>query len=270
MIWGLLFVIGLAGATIGSLVGLGGGIIIVPSLLFLGSYTNLLPSLTPQLAVGTSIVILIVTGLSSTLAYIKQKKVDYRAGIIFFIGSGPGAYVGALINKYVELDVFYVCFGVFIILISVLLSVTKYLKPSQREFGRVHIYEDENGEKHTYQFQGVMAVIIAFVVGIFSGLFGIGGGSLMVPTMLVLFRFPPSVAVATSMFMVFLSSIVGSVAHIQLGNVEWLWVLALIPGAWIGGKLGAYLNRQLKDQIVIWIFRMLLIVVGIRLILQGI
>lgn len=270
MLWWLLVTIGLVGGMVGSLVGLGGGIIVVPSLLFIGSYTSLLPSLTPQIAVGTSIIILSVTGLSSTLAYVKQKKVDYRAGLIFFIGSGPGAFIGALVNKHIALDLFYICFGFFIIMISMLLSVTKYLKPNQKQLGNVRIYESEDGVKHTYQFHPILAIFISFGVGILSGLFGIGGGSLMVPTMLILFRFPIAVAVATSMFLVFLSSIIGSVAHIQLGNVEWLWALALTPGAWFGGKLGAYLNQRLKDQIVIIIFRMLQIVVGVKLIFQGI
>lgn len=269
LLWIILFLIGIAGGTIGSVVGLGGGIIIVPSLLFVGSYTDLLPSITPQVVVGTSMLILIVVGLSSTLSYVKQKKVDYRAGLIFFIGSGPGAYLGAIINNYMQSDLFYVFFGIFIIIISIILSVKKYIKPSQKEYGIVRTYESGTGEKFRYSYQPVIGIAIAFFVGIFSGLFGIGGGSLLVPMMLILFRFPAPVAVATSMFLVFISSIIGSIAHIRLGNVEWLWALWLVPGAWFGGKLGAYLNKHLPDQTVIIILRVLLVVVGLRLISQG-
>lgn len=266
----LLFFIGLLGGTLGSLVGLGGGIIIVPALLFIGHYTSLLPSITPQLAVGTSMFILIVTGLSSTISYMKQKTVYIKAGFIFFIGSGPGAFVGALINKGIELNLFYICFGVFVIFISILLSIQKYLKPRANQGGSVPIFEDKQGIKHTLSFQPFLSVVIAFIVGVLSGLFGIGGGSLMVPAMLLLFRFPASIAVATSMFMVFLSSVIGSITHIQLGNVEWLWILGLAPGAWIGAKLGAYINLHLKDGTVIVILRLVLVLVGIRLIFQGI
>lgn len=269
LLWIILFLIGVAGGTIGSVVGLGGGIIIVPSLLFIGSYTDLLPSITPQLVVGTSMLILIVVGLSSTLAYIKQKKVDYRAGLLFFIGSGPGAYLGAIINNYIQSDLFYIYFGIFMIIISIILSVRKYIKPIQKEYGIVRIYESETGEEFRYSYQPVIGILIAFVVGIFSGLFGIGGGSLLVPMMLLLFRFPAPVAVATSMFLVFISSIIGSVAHIKLGNIEWLWALWLVPGAWFGGKIGAFLNKRLADQTIIIILRVLLVIVGIRLIFQG-
>jgi len=266
MIWIFLFIIGLLGGMIGSLVGLGGGIIIVPSLLFIGSYTDLLSGLTTQIVVGTSMFILIFTGLSSTLSYLRQKKVDLRAGLTFFIGSGPGAIVGAIINKRLEGELFETLFGVFIIFISFVLSVKKYLKPLKKEFGITRIYIDEKGAEQTYYFHSAIAISISFFVGVLSSLFGIGGGSLMVPTMLLLFRFPPSVAVATSMFLVFLSSVVGSFAHISYGNVHWLWAVALIPGAWIGGRLGASLNAHLKDSTVIVIFRMLLVIVGLRLI----
>jgi uncharacterized protein len=93
---------------IGSLAGLGGGggVIIVPSLLFLGDSTNLLPVITPQLAVGTSIIIIIFNGLSSTLEYLKHKKVDYVSGFIFFIGSGPGALLGEFLNERLNGDFF--------------------------------------------------------------------------------------------------------------------------------------------------------------------
>ena len=74
-------------------VGLGGGIIIVPLLIGLHS-------LSPQLAVGTSMVTVVFTGLSSTLTYMKHKRVDYKSGLILFIGSGPGGIIGSWANKF--------------------------------------------------------------------------------------------------------------------------------------------------------------------------
>ena len=79
----LLLILGLLAGTIGSLVGLGGGIIIVPALLFLGFQPHLLDEVTPQMAAGTSLLVIIFTGLSSTIAYYKQKKVDYKSRTYF-------------------------------------------------------------------------------------------------------------------------------------------------------------------------------------------
>ncbi|WP_096202521.1 sulfite exporter TauE/SafE family protein [Bacillus sp. FJAT-45350] len=271
MEWVLLVVIGLIAGTLGSLMGLGGGIIIVPALMVLSSYTVILMGITPQVAVGTSLVIMIFTGLSSTLAYIKQQKVDYKSGAIFFAGSGPGALFGVWLNRDIEVQSFLIYFGIFIIFVSFVLMIRKYLKPLKlRPKGIRRSYVNDEGITIEYGFQPALAIMIAFFVGMFSGLFGIGGGSLMVPAMILLFGFPAHTAVATSMFMIFLSAIVSSISHISLGNVNWLYALALIPGAWFGGKLGATINQRLKSDTVVNILRIFLIIIGIRLIWQGI
>jgi uncharacterized membrane protein YfcA len=92
----------------------------------------------------------------------------------------------------------------------------------------------------------------------------------MVPTMILFFFFPPHVATATSMFMILPTSILSSITHITLGNVDWLLALALVPGAWIGAKVGVYLNTRLKSKTIVLLLRTILIIVGIRLIYQGI
>lgn len=270
--WLILLMIGLAAGTIGALMGLGGGIIVVPALLYFSTYTNLLGEITPQVAVGTSLLIMIFTGLSSTLSYMKHKTVDYKSGMIFFIGSGPGGIVGAYVNKALDMTSFNIYFGVFIIIISIVLMVRGKLKPVTLSVngGVKRTFTDLHGETFQYGYQPVIAIIISFIVGFCSGIFGIGGGSLMVPAMILIFLFPPHVAVATSMFMIFLSAIVSSITHISLGNVNWMFALALVPGAWIGAKLGAFVNQKLGSATLVLLFRIFLLFIGIRLIYEGV
>lgn len=71
------------------------------------------------------------------------------------------------------------------------------------------------------------------------------------------------------MFIVFLSAIVSSATHISLGNVSWIYALILIPGAWIGGKIGAYINTKLSGNAVINLLRITLIILGTRLIITS-
>ncbi|MFD1037357.1 sulfite exporter TauE/SafE family protein [Virgibacillus byunsanensis] len=268
MIWFLLFLLGIIGGTFGSLVGLGGGIIIVPTLLFLDNSFDILNEMGPQKIVGTTILVLLTTGLSSTLSYFKQKKVDFMSGMIFFIGSGPGAYVGAVVNKHVDVSLFSLLFGVLMIIISIIMTFKKSMRPiGIMNQGIPHYYIEGSGNVLIYRYSPIVAIICCFFIGMLSGLFGIGGGALMVPLMLLVFGFPVSIAVATSMFMVFLSAISGSIAHITLGNVEWFYAIALVPGAWFGGKCGAWLNNKLKTRTVMVVFRILVVVAGIRLIL---
>ena len=86
----LLAIIGLFAGIFGALVGLGGGIVLIPATLFVGLDLGMIPDLTPQKVVGLSVVMMIFIGLSSTLSYMKSKTVDYKSGFIFFIGNIPG------------------------------------------------------------------------------------------------------------------------------------------------------------------------------------
>lgn len=271
MEWLILVTIGLIAGSLGSLIGLGGGIIIVPALLYFSTYTEFLTDITPQLAVGTSLVIMIFTGLSSTLSYMKHKTLDYKSGLIFFIGSGPGGILGAWVNQALNMQTFHIFFGIFMISVSILLMVKDKLKPLSlnRKKGITRSFTDVQGRTWDYGFSPLIGVGISFFVGFCSGIFGIGGGSLMVPAMILLFLFPPHVAVATSMFMIFLSSIVSSATHVFLGNVNWLYACALIPGAWVGAKLGAIINMKIASNTVVMLLRFILIIVGIRLIYEG-
>jgi uncharacterized membrane protein YfcA len=269
MEWLILFIVGFVGGTIGSLMGLGGGVIVVPALLYLGIF-GVIGAVTPQLAVGTSLLTIVATGLSSTIAYYKKGFVDVKSGLLFFIGSGPGAILGSWINGYLNASTFSLYFGLFIVFISLLLFLQNHVSPlpiSGKGIKKTFI--DQFGIHYEYGYHSLLAIIISLVVGFVSGLFGIGGGALMVPAMLLLFRFPPHIAVATSMFMILLSSITSSITHIYLGNIQWTLIIFLVPGAWIGAKVGSYINAKLKPKTVILILRFFLFIFGLRMVLSG-
>lgn len=269
--WIILLIVGIAAGTLGSLVGLGGGILVVPMLLSLGTYSSGFADVSPQVAVGTSLLVVIFTGLSSTLTYMKYKKVDYKSGLIFFIGSGPGGILGAYANKFFNTTTFSIWFGLFMIIVSIMLMIKDKLPKMKEKSGKKisRPYINDEGQKQFYSFKPVPGIMIAFVVGFISGLFGIGGGALMVPAMILLFMFPAHIAVATSMFIIFLSATISSVAHITLGNINWLFAAILIPGAWFGGKFGAIINTKLKGKTVVNLLRAVLIIAGLKLIYEG-
>ena len=143
MEWIILVFIGLIASSLGSLIGLGGGIIIVPALLYLGTVPAF-SHLTPQVAVGTSLFTMIFTGLSSTLAYMKYKTVDYKSGLIFLIGSGPGSMLGAWTTEGLNTNSFNLFFGIFIIFISLVLLLKDKLKPVpyRKDKGIVRTFRD--------------------------------------------------------------------------------------------------------------------------------
>ncbi|KIL46450.1 hypothetical protein KP77_25770 [Jeotgalibacillus alimentarius] len=271
MEWILLPLIGLLAGAVGSLIGLGGGVIVVPALLFFGPALMWIEGITPQTAVGISLVVMIFTGLSSTLAYLKTKTVDMKSGLLFFAGSGPGAVIGSYTNQYLALDSFHLYFGIFMIFLSLILLIRNKIKPIEKfkQASYQRHFTDPQGVKWSYGFPPVAGVLAAFAVGFASGLFGIGGGSVMVPVMIIAFLFPPHVAVGTSMLMVFLSALLGSGSHILLGNVDWLYAALLAPGAWFGAKLGAWMNQRLQSDKLVIVLRLILVLIGIRSIIEG-
>jgi uncharacterized protein len=271
MEWIILVLIGIGASSLGSLIGLGGGIIVVPALLYLGTLSGF-EHMSPQVAAGTSLFTMIFTGMSSTLAYMKHKTVDYKSGLIFLIGSGPGSILGAWVTEKLNLHSFNIFFGLFILLVSIVLMLKEKLKPIpyRKDKGIIRTFTDNSGKSFEYGFSPLMGIVISAIVGFLSGILGVGGGSLMVPTMILVFFFPPHVAVATSMFMILPTSILSSITHVILGNVNWMYALALVPGAWIGAKIGVYLNTKINSKTIVIILRAILVIVAIRLIYQGI
>ncbi|RIX60462.1 sulfite exporter TauE/SafE family protein [Paenibacillus nanensis] len=269
MEWVILVLLGALAAIFGSIVGLGGGIIIVPALLYIAP--SLIGSpIDHATAVGISLSVLVITALSSTISYSKKKLVDFRSALLFFMTSGPAAILGAAITGYLQAGMFQLVFGVFILLMAGLLIARDYMKPFTKEWPIKRELIDASGERHTYSYGTLPALAIGVGVGLISGLFGIGGGSLFVPLMVLLFRFPPHVATATSMFVIFLSSLLGSGMHIALGEINWLLVSALIPGAWIGGKLGARIALRMSGKGLLWLLRATLVLLAAQLIIEGI
>lgn len=268
----LLALIGLSSGIIGALVGLGGGVILVPATLFIGIELGYIDGITPQTVVGLSVVMMIFIGLSSTLSYMKAETVDFRSGLIFFAGSIPGTVLGAFVNRGLDLPSFNLYFGILLILLSILLLVRNYLKPVQWfvKRGKPRTFIDSQGKEYTFGYPIWFALMMTFCIGFASGLFGIGGGSMIVPLMILLFLFPPHIAVGTSMFMVFLSAIVNSITHISLGHVPWLYTIPVIPAAYIGAKVGAMLNQKMKSETLVVALRIILLLLGIRSIIDGI
>ena len=272
MVFVVMALVGIVSGIVGALVGLGGGVILVPALLFLGTGFAFFPELSPQEIVGLSVIMMIFTGLSSTLAYMKVGTVDYKSGIIFFAGSAPGTVIGAFVNKNLDLPSFHLYFGILLVLLSLLLLIRGHLKEVHWfvDNGRQTTFTDKQQKQYVYGYPIWFALLLTFFVGFASGLFGIGGGSIIVPAMILLFLFPPHVAIGTSMFMVFLSAIINSITHISLGHVPWIYTAAIVPGAYIGAKIGAWLNKYLNSETLVIILRLVLLVLGLRSIYEGI
>lgn len=265
----ILLLIGAGAAIFGSIVGLGGGIIIVPLLIMLGEPLMGEPVST-QIAVGTSLAVLIFTSLTATLTYGKQGKVDYRTGWLFFAASGPASMLGAQLTTGIKAGPFQLAFGLLMLVMFGLMMARERIQPLKAKWSIKRTFMDGEGKLQTYGYNLPIALAIGLGVGMCSGMFGIGGGSLFVPLMILFFRFPPHIASATSMFVILLSAVLGSGVHVVNGNIDWLLFAALAPGALIGGSIGARIASSLSGKQLLRVLQVTLLAMAIYLIYEGV
>jgi len=240
-------------------------------LLFLNQSFEAFAWATPQVIVGISLITMVFTALSSTITYAKRKRIDYKAGILLLTGCIPGGLLGSWLNQFFNENQFALYFGLLIIVVSIL-SFLGERKPSQKTLQNkksnlrtIHI----DGETFRYHISLFPAFVISFMIGILSGLFGIGGGSITVPALMLVFGVPIQIAIATSMFMILFISLISSGAHIVLGNIVWEYAFLFMIGAWLGGTIGARTNQSIKGKTLEWILRAVLVIVGLQLIFDG-
>lgn len=244
-------------AMFGSLVGLGGGFIIVPSLALLYSFPV-------ADIVGTSMAVLVFSSLTSTFVFARQKRIDYKSGVLFACSMIPGSILGAWIADFITSKAFFISFGVFMLLMAISLIVKPSkgltLKPTTNR-----TLVDATGKEYSYSFNLKVGTFIAFLVGFLSSLFGIGGGSVMVPTMVLLLTFPVHIATATSSFFILITALIGSFSHMMFDHILWEKVLFLALGSVVGGHFGAKLAAKVPEKTILGVLSTCLIVVAVRL-----
>ena len=250
-----LFVVGIAVGMFGTIVGVGGGFIIVPLLMI--AYKA-----TPPIAVGTSLCIVALNAISGSISYARQKRIDYRTGILFALATIPGAVAGASLIDYVPIVAFDVGFGVFLMVMAVYMS----RKPSAQQETGASSQSLEFDPQRRIPYSLPMGMLVSFIVGFLSSLAGIGGGIVHVPAMIYLFHFPTFIAVSTSHFILAISTTVGAASHISLGHVLWDKVPSLGVGVIIGAQIGAKLSHRIHTQIIARGLAVAMIIVAIRLI----
>ncbi|MCL6548310.1 MAG: sulfite exporter TauE/SafE family protein [Alicyclobacillus sp.] len=256
----LLAAVGFTAGALGSLVGLGGGFVIVP-------FLTLLLDFPARFAAGTSTAVIVVNSLASTWVYERQRRIDLRSACLFAAAAVPGSFLGARLSGLLSTRTYDASFGLLMILVSLLLL----FKPEQakrsyfRQTARRAV-TDAAGNRFEYAFNLPAGLTAAFFTGFLSSLFGIGGGTVMMPVMVLLLGFPAHIAVATSMFVVMVSSLIGSASHALLGDVVWSAALFLAAGAWLGGQFGASMAQRVPAKLLLRILAGLMILTAIRLI----
>jgi uncharacterized membrane protein YfcA len=246
----ILIPVGLAAGTLGSVLGIGGGIIMVPALTLL--------NVTAAQTASTSLIAVTSTSISSTIEYSKQKRIDYRLSLEMAACAIPGGVLGAILSDYLSEESFKMYFGILLILTGLYILYRN----------SILVQDTVNVKKRTAALRA-MVFAAAFCSGIISSLFGVGGGIIFVPVMLLVLGLTMQRAVATSQLTLLMTSISGVFTHSYLGHPDYLQALALSAGAFAGAQIGARISRMAKEMVLQRLLGVILIAVAITFILDG-
>jgi uncharacterized membrane protein YfcA len=235
MLMALLFASGLAIGTLGTLIGAGGGWMIVPLLLFGLHFT-------PQQAVGTSLAVVFLNAFSGSVAYMIQGRVLYRMGLAFAVATIPGALLGATLVQYLGSRWFTLLFALFLLGLAGLLH-------KGRPFGGAVQRHPTPEELHSLGSPVIrLGILLSFLVGVISSLFGIGGGIVHVPFLIVLLGLPVHAATATSHFVLAITSLAGTLIFLRNGQVVLFVAAVMGVGVLLGAQAGARLSTRMPSE----------------------
>ncbi len=245
------------------LLGIGGGVILVPLFLWLFPLAGFPPELVVHTAFGTSLAIILPTAVSSTFGHRKRGNIHWGMVLYLSLGGVVGGLLGATIAALVSGAILKICFGLLQIIISVRLLFFKqpYLPPECIDCAR------------PWQF-----VAVGFIGGSFSAFFGIGGGIVTVPLLLLLLHLPMRLAVGNSSALIVVSSLAAVVGYVwhglqqpvsvpySLGYVNWLVVVLVAPLTMICARLGIRFASRTSQTRLIRIFAVVLMLIGITIV----
>ena len=267
----LLIPLGFAAGAYGTLVGAGGGFIVVPALLLFYSTQS------QQHLTAISLAMVLGNSISGTFAFARQRLIDYRAGLTFAAATVPSSFAGAYAVRFLPREVFDVVFGALLIALALFtvygLSRRKQTLREPLRAGphiAVRSLRRADGVSYRYAYDSWQGIGYAAVVGFASSLFGVGGGIMQVPLMVTALRFPIEVAVATSQFMIIFMASAGTALHLlagEFGGREALRAALLTVGAIPGAQAGAWLAPRVPQALVVRLLATGLVLVGARLVL---
>lgn len=240
------FLIGLFAGLFGGLVGLGGGVIIITMVVRLFKFSQ-------HQAHGTSLMVLVFTGLAGAATYYLNGSVDFVAAGLLAASAIITARFGALYANALPEWQLKRAFGIFLICVSFLLLGKPYL---------VHLAFLSQAAVGWHKIVALLASGAA--AGFIAGMMGVGGGSLMVPAMVLVVGDTQYVAQGSALLAMVPGGAMGAYTHWRLGNVVTRVLPAMIPGIMIGAYGGASLAHFLPEGTLRLIFATVLIWMGIR------
>jgi uncharacterized protein len=270
----LVFLISIIAGLLGSLLGLGGGIIVVPAL-------TLLFGIDIRYAIGASIVSVIATSSGAAAAYVREGMTNLRVAMVLEIATVSGAICGALLNGHIGIQWLYVIFGLVLGYSAFVMFRKRHeqfpppdaMRPAPwADYLRLHstFFDPLSGNEVEYRVVRTrVGLALMYVAGLISGLLGIGSGSLKVTAMDLAMHLPMKVSTATSNFMIGVTAAASASVMFMHGDLVPFIAAPVAVGVLAGAMIGSRLLGRLQSSTIRVIFVVVLWVISIQMLLKG-
>lgn len=276
--YAIIFLLAVLAGILGALVGIGGGIIIVPTL-------ALLLNIPIHQAVAASLVSVIATSIAGAHSYVEQQITNVRLGMFLEISTTLGALSGAVLALVLSGWVISVVFGILVMSMAIFSYVTRS-HDDEINFDAERINENAklesylnikgkyfdkalNKEVNYVVHKPAAGSAVSFVAGVGSGLLGIGGGVIKVAAMNTMMKVPMKVSVATSKFMIGLTAATSAVIYFISGTINFFIVAPVALGTMAGATLGSTIMNRFKSKTIKLIFTVIASYLALRMLLKG-
>ncbi len=245
--------LGILVGAFGTLVGAGGGSVMVPVLLIM------LPHETPATVTAISLATVFFNAYSGTLSYIRMGRVDYRLGTLFTLASLPGAVMGALLVREIPRNLFDPLFGI------LLVGIGSFLLANP--LGAAAAAASHTKPVPTSNSRSLAGSIGSAYIAVVSSLMGIGGGIVHVPFLIRVLQIPTHTATATSHFVLTFVALTGTLTHVAMGefNHGLAQTMYLAVGVMMGAPVGAAASNRIQGSAIVRLLALALCLVGVRL-----
>lgn len=260
-----LFATGIAIGGYGTVVGIGGGPLLVPILHFMYAWPI-------EDVVASSLFVVLLNATSGSIGYARQRRIDVKGGVALSLAAMPGAVLSGLVHHLVKIPFFDAIFGVFLVVLAgyTILRVDKFDRPRlQRRrstAGLRHIViVDSLRQRYDFYSDQTLGITLNLLLGFLSGFLGIGGGVLQVPILAFVLDYPIHIATATSHFVTMLTAAFALAPNVVLGNVHFWATSWLALGVVLGAQVGAKVAPHLRSKIILYLFAAILLAFAVKL-----
>ena len=267
-----LLLISIAAGLVGSMSGMGGGVVLIPALTLLG--------MDIKHAIAVSIVSVIATSSGSASAYVRDRITNLKVGMFLEMFTILGALFGAAITLATAQRWLFIVFGVVLLGAWLALFIQRHQAwhpaAHQDRFSRWLELEGayyDQASQEVIHYRGVRAYLggpLMFAAGVLAGMLGIGAGALKVLIHDMVMQLPPKVSTTTSNLIIGVTALAGTSVYLAAGTINMALVAPVMLGILLGAFLGTRVLVRLTNEAVRWFFLVVLLVLGVEMLVRGI